>query len=102
MTADRIEELEAKLAEVEAERDHWETVAIARQARGIVIAQKLDAAEAALPAVYRLALGDAAERLLASVTREYNDHRDYRKAIRALPTPTAAELMARIQTGENK
>ena len=61
---------------------------------------KLAALEAALPAVYRLALGDAAERLLAAVTREYKDHRDYRNAIRTLPTPTAAELMARIQTGE--
>ena len=61
---------------------------------------KLAQAEASLPAVYQLALGDAAERLLAAVTREYKDHRDYRNAIRALPTPTADELMARIQTGE--
>jgi hypothetical protein len=114
---------EAKLAEVEAERDHWETVAIARQARGIVIAQKLDAAEAALPAVYRLALGDAAERFdeiaqhdlggieysdlvripisnREQLVKSVKDAEMDAKYIRALPTPTADELMARIRDAE--
>jgi hypothetical protein len=94
--------LSARLAEAEFNLDQYDHIFMnlrydlsAEQARA-------EAAEAALPAVYRLALEDAAERLLAAVTREYNDHRDYRKAIRALPIPTAAELMARIQTGEKE
>jgi hypothetical protein len=94
--------LAAKLAEVEADvreqrdlRNHQCKLKLEAMAR-------TEAAEAALPAVYRLAMGDAAERLLAAVTREYKDHRDYRNAVRALPTPTAAELMARIQTGDKE
>ena len=42
------DEMLDRIDELEAERDHWEAVAIARQARGIVLAQKLDAAEAEL------------------------------------------------------
>ena len=103
MTDDRdYDALAAKLAEVEEMKRLLAMDKINLRGELAGVQGKLDAAEAALPAVYRLALGDAAERLLASVTREYNDHRDYRKAIRALPTPTAAELMARIQTGEKE
>ena len=48
MTVVGTDEMLDRIDELEAERDHWEVVAIARQARGIVLAQKLDAAEAKL------------------------------------------------------
>ena len=98
----RADHFKARAEAAEAERDKfhqlWKHTCVRLGKNSL----RADAAEAALPAVYRLALEDAAERLLAAVTREYKDHRDYRNAIRALPTPTAAELMARIQTGEKE
>jgi chromosome segregation ATPase len=92
---DQLDSARHSVTVLEGRADHF-------KARAEAAEQRVATLEAALPAVYRLALGDAAERLLAAVTREYKDHRDYRNAIRALPTPTAEELMARIQTGEKE
>jgi len=106
----RIEELEAKLAAAELVA-RYETD-VAQQAIDQMKAEKgrAEAAEAALPAVYRLALENAA----TACDKERDEARaNYcptqavgavwsAKAIRALPTPTAAELMARIHTGEKE
>jgi len=116
---------EAKLAEVEADADMWQQRALhINEVAGVQIARaeaaeaerdkfhqlwkdacvrsgknslRADAAEAALVAVYRLALEDAAK-----VVTDMSDRRQvvWPKDILALPTPTAAELMARIQTGD--
>lgn len=61
--------------------------------------------EAALPAVYRLAMGDAARRVEAKGAENPSSTGQYANSafvIRRLPTPTADELMARIQTGEKE
>jgi hypothetical protein len=73
--------LAAKLTEAEARIAHLEShiEGVAKDTHKIMVAY-----EAALPAVYRLALEDA------YWSREVT------------PTPTAAELMARIQTGEKE
>jgi hypothetical protein len=88
----------AKLAEVEAELAngsfYQEKDIDALQARA-------DAAEAALPAVYRLGLEDV-YRLMRPMLRSLIAREHAMQNIRALPTPTAAELMARIQTGEKE
>jgi hypothetical protein len=86
--------LAAKLAKVEAERDHWETVAIARQARGIVIAQKLDAAKAKLEKSMEALLFYACD---CDVACEQLNGTCGDTAAAAL-----RELMARIQTGEKE
>ena len=105
MALDRIKELEAKLAD--AERVARYESDIAQQAL-----DQMRAAEAALPVVHRLALVDAgliceqlAEVELTVPNPPYVE--GYSDAasicfenIRALPTPTAAELMARINEGE--
>ena len=93
------DDLAAKLAEVEAELAngsfYQEKDIDALQARA-------EAAEAALVAAYRLALDDAAQ-VAAGIASQYVGYMSrVEKAIRALPTPTAAKLMARIQTGEKK
>jgi len=117
--------LAAKLAEVEADADMWQQRALhINEVAGVQIARaeaaeaerdkfhqlwkdacvrsgknslRADAAEAALVAVYRLALEDAAK-----VVTDMSDRRQvvWPKDILALPTPTVAELMARIQTGD--
>ena len=108
----------AKLAKVTEDRDDaLIALASARKQLERYIAE----AEAALPAVYRLALVDA-EFACTNVIKNYDVTYDggkkfapmktqnaakgmvsiAREDILALPTPTAAELIARIQTGENK
>lgn len=65
---------------------------------------RAEAAEAALPAVYQLALGDAAGAALGLGFGGFYDpiRKKAATAVIDLPTPTAAELMARIQTGEKE
>ena len=90
--------LAAKLAD--AERVARYESDIAQQA-----IDRMRAAEAALPAVYRLGLDEGANVAASGTSRNdtYSKGRnDAATAIRALPTPTAAELMARIQTGEKE
>jgi hypothetical protein len=57
-------------------------------------------AEAALPAVYLLGLANAAIEIECNWGHIATPR--MREAIRLLPTPTAAELMARIQTGDKE
>ena len=72
--------LAAKLAEAEEDRDDLQ-IALASALKQLE--RYAEAAEAALPAAYRLAWEDA-----------------YQEYPFNAPTPTAAELMARIQTGD--
>lgn len=62
---------------------------------------RAEAAEAALPAVYRLALEDV-YRLMRPMLRSLIAREHAMQNIRELPTPTAAELMARINEGEKE
>ena len=124
--------LAAKLAESEAERAvniamlNEDAEAMEQAAAKITsLKARAEAAEAALPAVYRLGLEDAASRFdeiaqhdqggidysdlvgipisnREQLVKSVKDAEMDAKYIRALPTPTAAELMARIQTGEKK
>jgi len=95
---DRLEQMKDN-AEVTEDRDDLQiALASARKQLELYIGE----AEAALPAVYRLALEDAVNTLRTKRTHMHTTRHEMAQDIRALPTPTAAELMARIQTGEKE
>ena len=121
----RADHFKARAEAAEAERDKFHQLWKDACVRSGKNSLRADAAEAALPAVYRLALGDAAERFdeiaqhdqggidysdlvgipisnREQLVKSVQDAERDAKAIRALPTPTAAELMARIHTGEKE
>lgn len=108
MNADRIEELEAKLADAEADRRF---ILEERDRTFALMLARAEAAEAALVAVYRLALEDAADvaEYAGAVRMQSDGSYSHHEAVMgptvacdvlALRTPTAAELMARIKEGE--
>ena len=98
----RIEELEAKLAEADAMIEAQQKDYASNNVRFAEAEHRAKAAEAKLPTVYLLGLADAAW-VAAGIASQYVGYMSrVEKGICALPTPTAAELMARIQTGENE
>ena len=109
----RIEDLEAKLDEVEAERvaklikfhQLWRDACIRsgeNSLRADAAEQRVATLEAALPAVHQLALEDAVNTLRTKRPHMHTTRHEMAQDIRATPTPTAAELMARIRTGEKE
>jgi hypothetical protein len=89
--ADRIEELEAKLAEVTAERDKFQKYSRLNFADWEKATAHAEAAEAMLPRAYRAGV-EAASDCIGHITRT----EDF-EAILALPTPKPAELLARFK-----
>ena len=110
----RAEAAEAKLAEADAmieaqQKDYASNNVRFAEAehRAKAAEQRVATLEAALPAVYRLGLDDAAEMLepknpVYDWTDFARQHHADAIEIRTLPTPKAAELMARIQIGEKE
>ena len=101
--ADRIEELEANLAKVTAERDaayksvdaNWIT-----HQEVIASRERAEAAEAMLPRAYRAGVEAGA----GVIPDGYYNHEEEwgvwaaaQHMIRALPTPTSAELLAQLK-----
>lgn len=103
----RADHFKARAEAAEAERDKfhqlWKHACIRsgeNSLRAEAAEQLVATLEAALPAVYRLALEDAVNTLRTKRTHMHTTRHEMAQDIRALPTPTADELMARIQTGE--
>lgn len=106
--------LAAKLAEWQAAQHYTYIGKDGKQVLARDLEARADAAKAALSAMYRLALGDAVNTLRTKRTHMYTTRYDefvqtrtrgvdeMADMIEASPTPTAAELMARIQTGEEE
>ena len=91
--------LAAELAEVTEDRDD---ALIALASARKQLERYIGEAEAKLPTVYLLGLADAAW-AAAGLSSQYVGYMSrVEKGICALPTPTAAELIARIQTGEKE
>ena len=96
----RADHFKARAEAAEAERDKFHQLWKHTCVRSGKNSLRADAAEAALPAVYRLALEDSVNTLRTKRTHMHTTRHEMAQDIRAIPAPTAAELMARIQTGE--